>query len=158
VALTREPENVGGTHDISFEAPFIFRLAGHIDMLVSGVFVCNLWFLLVVRVKGCFLPSHSLACGNFSLVKIHCNVYIINSLLAANSMCSWVSYLFDCKPRLIKFFLHQFMRLTFFYFFTLSKGIAGAQSFLGYDLSNKLFFCIRFSSASRAHPSQEGLW
>jgi len=47
----------------------------------------------------------------FFLVRIHCSVYIINSLLAVNCMCSWVSYLFDCKPRLIKFF-HHFMRLT----------------------------------------------
>ena len=52
------------------------------------------------------------------------------------------------------------MRLTIrvayiFYFFTLSKGIDDAQSFLGYVLSTKLFFRIRFSSASRAHPSQE---
>jgi len=42
-----------------------------------------------------------------------------------------------------------------FYFFTLSKD--DAQPFLGYVLSNK-FFRIRFSSASRAHTSQEGLW
>jgi len=45
-----------------------------------------------------------------------------------------------------------------FYFFTLAKGIDDAQSFLGYVLSTELFFRIRFSSASRAHPSQEGLW
>jgi len=63
----------------------------------------------------------------FFLVGIHCSVYIINSLLAANSMCSWEPHLLDCKPWLIKVF-HQFMRLTIraayiFYFFTLSKGI-----------------------------------
>jgi len=45
------------------------------------------------------------------LVRIHCSAYIINSLLAANCMCSLVSYLFDCKPRFIKFF-HHFTRLT----------------------------------------------
>jgi len=49
-------------------------------------------------------------------------------------------------------------RLTCFNFFTLSKGIDDAQSFLGYVLSTKFFFCIRFSSASHAHPSQGGLW
>jgi len=43
-----------------------------------------------------------------------------------------------------------------FYFFTLSKGIDDAQSFLGYVLLTKFFSRIRFSSASRAHPSQEG--
>jgi len=41
-------------------------------------------------------------------------------------------------------------------FFTLSKGIDDAQSFLGYVLSTKFLFRIRFSSASRARPSQEG--
>jgi len=45
---------------------------------------------------------------------------------------------------------------------TLSKGIDALSK--GIDdsvfpfLSTKLFFCIRFSSASRAHPSQEELW
>jgi len=45
-----------------------------------------------------------------------------------------------------------------FYFFTLSKAIDHSQSFLSYVLSTKLSFHIPFSSASRAHPSQEGLW
>jgi len=48
------------------------------------------------------------------------------------------------------------MRLTIraaynFYFFTLTKGIDDAQSFLGYVLSTEHFFRIRFSSVSRAH-------
>jgi len=51
VALTRAPENVVENHDISFEALFTLRLAGRIDMLFSGVFVCNLCFLLIVRVN-----------------------------------------------------------------------------------------------------------
>ena len=38
VALTRVPENAGKTHDTSFEAPFILRLAGHIDMLFFRCF------------------------------------------------------------------------------------------------------------------------
>jgi len=33
VALTRAPENVGENHDISFEAPFTLRLAGHIHVI-----------------------------------------------------------------------------------------------------------------------------
>jgi len=68
----------------------ICRLAGHIDMLFSGVFVCNLSLLLIVRVNVVFMPSHSLACEIFFLskVRIHCSVYIINSLLAINCMCS----------------------------------------------------------------------
>jgi len=43
--------DVGETHDISFEAPFTFRLAGHIDMLFFRCFVCNLWFLFIVLVN-----------------------------------------------------------------------------------------------------------
>jgi len=43
--------DVGETHDISFEAPFTLRLAGHIDMLFFQCFVCNLWFLFIVRVN-----------------------------------------------------------------------------------------------------------
>jgi len=38
MALTRAPGNVGETHDISFEAPFTLRLAGHIDMIILPVF------------------------------------------------------------------------------------------------------------------------
>jgi len=55
------------------------------------------------------------------------------------------------------------MRLTIngglhFNFSTLLKGIDDTQSFLGYVLSTKIFFRIQVSSASRAHPPQEGLW
>ena len=55
--------DVGETHDISFEAPFTLTLAGHIDMLFFRCFVCNRWFLFIVRVNVVFLPSHSLAQG-----------------------------------------------------------------------------------------------
>ena len=51
VALTRAPENVAETHDISVEAPFTLRLAGHIDMLFFRCFVCNLCFLFIVQVN-----------------------------------------------------------------------------------------------------------
>jgi len=34
--------DVGEAHDISFEAPFALRLAGHVDMLCFRCFVCNL--------------------------------------------------------------------------------------------------------------------
>jgi len=50
-ALTRPHENVAETHDISVEAPFTLRLAGHIDMFFFSVFVCSLWFLFIVRVN-----------------------------------------------------------------------------------------------------------
>jgi len=43
--------DVGETHDISFEAPFELRLAGCVDMLFFRCFVCNLWFLFIVRVN-----------------------------------------------------------------------------------------------------------
>jgi len=45
-----------------------------------------------------------------------------------------------------------------FHFCTLPKGIEYSQSCLGYVLLTKLSFRILFSSASRAHPSPEGLW
>jgi len=48
---TFESTDVGETHDISFEAPFTLTLAGHIDMLFFRCFVCNLWFLFIVRVN-----------------------------------------------------------------------------------------------------------
>jgi len=38
VTLTRAPENEGENHDITFEAPFTLRLAGHIDMLFFRCF------------------------------------------------------------------------------------------------------------------------
>jgi len=37
-ALARAPENVAENHDVSFEAPFSFRLAGHIDTLLFRCF------------------------------------------------------------------------------------------------------------------------
>ena len=43
--------DVEETHHISFEAPFALSLAGHIDMLFFRCFVCNLWFLFIVRVN-----------------------------------------------------------------------------------------------------------
>jgi len=41
VVLTRAPENVGGNHDISFEALFTLSVAGHIDMLFFRLFVIS---------------------------------------------------------------------------------------------------------------------
>jgi len=46
----------------------------------------------------------------------------MSSLLAANCMCSWAPYLFDCKPRLIQFFssfhaTYNQGRLTFLFFY-----------------------------------------
>jgi len=38
VVLTRAPKNVGGNHDISFEALFTLSVAGHIDMLFFRCF------------------------------------------------------------------------------------------------------------------------
>ena len=43
--------DAGETHDIGFKAPFTLTLAGHIDMLFFGCFVCNLWFLFIVQVN-----------------------------------------------------------------------------------------------------------
>jgi len=38
VAFIIAPENVGENHDISFEASFTLRLAGHVDMLFLRCF------------------------------------------------------------------------------------------------------------------------
>jgi len=96
--------------------------------------------------------DHLFTCGAIHRPP-HTSIYIINSLLA---VCAVEHRIYSIKPRFIKFFFHNFMRLTIkgglhFLFFD-------DQSFLGYVLSTKLFFRIRSSSASRAHPSQEGLW
>ena len=85
----------------------------------------------------------------FFLARIHCSVYIINSLLAANCMCSWVSYLFRCKSRFLKSFFIIACGLEtraayIFCFFTSSKGIVDAQLFIGYILSTKLSFTFDF--------------
>jgi len=92
---------------------FTLILAGHIYMSFFRCFVCNLWFLFTVRVNVVFSRVTSSLWKYFFLVGLHSSVYIINFLLGANCMCSWVSYLFDCKPRFINFF-HHLMRLTFF--------------------------------------------
>jgi len=47
VVLTRAPENLGGNHNTSFEALFTLSVAGHTTCYFSGVFVCNVWLLIV---------------------------------------------------------------------------------------------------------------
>ena len=117
-------------HDISFEAPFTFRLAGYIDMLFFRCFFVIFGFCLLFGWMLCFAGSLS---GLWKYFFYIISVYIINSLLAAKGMYSWVPYLFDCKPRLIRCF-HRFMRrsikhgLRFLFFFTLSKGIDQCSS------------------------------
>jgi len=75
-----------------------------------------------------------------------------------------LQYLFECKPRLIKFFFQYLVRLTTkgglqsraAYIFSLGYRqvyLDDVQSFFGYVSSTKLCFRILFSSASRAHPS-----
>jgi len=44
-------ENVVEMHDISFEAPLTIDWLAILTCYFSGVFVCNLWFLLIVRVN-----------------------------------------------------------------------------------------------------------
>jgi len=154
--------DVGETHDISFEAPFALRLAGHwhiilpVCLFVISGFCLLFWWMLFLA------ESLSSLWKYFFSVRLHCSVYITNSLLAANCMCSWVSYLFDCKPLVIKYLIIscglQSRVAYIFYLFTLSQGLDDAQSFFGYILSTKLFFHIRFSLASCAHPLQKGLW
>ena len=46
-----DKRNEGENQDISLETTFTLNLAGHNDMLFSGVFVGNLCFLLIVRVN-----------------------------------------------------------------------------------------------------------
>jgi len=87
VALTRALENAGENHATRFKAPFTLSLAGHIDMLFIWCFCLQSLVSAYCSGECCFLPSHSLACGN-TLVRIHCSDYIMNSLLAANYMCS----------------------------------------------------------------------
>jgi len=62
-------------------------------------------------------------------------------------------YLFDCKPRIMIFFVHHFVRLKIkgglHIFSSPCQGSNDAQSFLG--LSTRLTFSILFSS-------QEGMW
>jgi len=101
----------------------------------------------------------------YFLVRMHCGVYIINSLLLSQlTVCAVghriyliVSPGLYCKVFVIIPCGLQSRAAYIFNVFTLSKGIDDAQSFLGYVLSNKFFFRIRFPSASRANPSQEGL-
>ena len=147
MGLSRDPENVGENHDISFEAPFTLSLASHIDMLFSCVLFVISYFCLLFGWILFLAESLSSLWKYFFFVRIHGSVYIINSLLAANSMCSWEPYLFDCQLRLIKVF--HFMRLTIraayiFYIFALSKGIDHAQCFLGYVLSTNSSFAFNF--------------
>ena len=64
VALTRTPENVGENRDISFEAPFTLRLAGHIDILFFQCFCLQSLVTAYCSGECCFLPSHFLAQGS----------------------------------------------------------------------------------------------
>jgi len=125
VALTTTAKHVGENHKIGFEAHFTLRLAGHIEMyfpvflfVISGFCLIFGWMLFLAE-------SLSSLWKYFFLPRIHCSVYIINSLLAANCISSWAPYLFDCKPRLKSFF-SSFHAAYIFYFY-LSKGIDDAQ-------------------------------
>ena len=88
-------------------------------------------------------------------------VYIINSLLAANCMCSWEPYLFHCKRRLINFFIIscglQSGRLTFLFLYLIEtykwRSVFPWLRFVDQTLRSHSIF-----SASRANPSQEELW
>jgi len=51
VALTRAPENVGENQDISLEQFSHSAWLAIFTCSFSGVFVCNLWFVLIVRVN-----------------------------------------------------------------------------------------------------------
>ena len=149
MALTRAPENIGGNHDISFEAPFTLRLAGHIDMLFFRCFClqspsfCLLfgWMLFLAESLSS-LWKYFLLCKN----TLQCLYNKLSSHLAANCVCSWAPCLFDSKSRLIKFLssFHAVCNQGELTFFILSKGIDNAQSFLGYVLPTKFFFRIRF--------------
>jgi len=73
-----------------------------------------------------FAESHSSLWKYFFLVRIHCRVYIINSLLAAICLCRRLSYLLDCKPRLIKLFssfhaAYNQERITFLFFYFIER-------------------------------------
>jgi len=57
--LTTAPENVGGNHDISFEALFTLSVAGHIDILFFRCF-CLQSLASYCFGECCFLPNHSL--------------------------------------------------------------------------------------------------
>ena len=139
LAFTRAPENVCENHHINFEALFTLRLAGHIDMLFFLVFsVVISGFCLLFGWMLFLAESLSSLWKYFLLSKMHCSVYIINSLLAANCMCSWAPYLFDCKPRLIKFF-SSFHAAYIFYSFTLSKGMTLSLSLVTFCRLNSSF-------------------
>ena len=83
--------------------------------------------------------------------------------LETNTCGARAPYLVDCKRRLTKRFssfraVYNRGRLTLF-FFSLSKCLDDAQSFLGYVVSTKLSFRILPSFWHLVHtPSQEGSW
>jgi len=113
VVLTRAPENVDENHDMSFEAPFALKTGWPYWHVIFPVFLFVIsGFCLLFGWMLFLAESLSSLWKYFFLVRIHFSVYIINSLIAAKSTCIWASYLFDCKPQLIKFFFHDFIRLT----------------------------------------------
>ena len=59
MVLTRAPENVGGNHDISFEALFTLSVAGHIDMLFFQVFLFVISGFLLVGLMSFLAESLS---------------------------------------------------------------------------------------------------
>jgi len=85
------------------------------SFVISGFCLLFGWMLFLAESLSCL-------CKYFFLVRIRCSVYIINSPLAGNCMCTWAPYLFDYRPRLTKFF-SSFHAACIFYFFTLSKDI-----------------------------------
>ena len=122
------------------------------SFVISGFCFLFRWMLFLAE-------SLSSLWKYFFLVRIHCSVYyIIKCLLVACCMCSWVSYLFGCKPQLIKFF-HHFMRLTikgglyflFLYFIERYRRRSVFPWLRFVDqilLSHSIFFSTTFTSVS----------
>jgi len=82
VALIRAPEIEGKNEEISLETTFTLSLAVNIDVF-SSVFVCNLWFLLMVRVNVVSCRIKLWLVEHFFLVKIHSSVYFSHLTLSA---------------------------------------------------------------------------
>ena len=162
VALTRAHQNVGETHDIRFEASFTLSLAGHIDMLFFRCLFVIFGFCLLFGWMLFLAESLSSLWKYFCLSKNtpQClyHKYSSRSLLYVQLSIVFIR-LWGTAYKVFSSFhaVYNQGRLKFF-FFTWSKGRDDVQSFLSYVLSTKLFFRFRFSSASCAHPSQQGLW
>ena len=121
-------------------------LAGHICTLYCWCFVCNLWFVLNVRVNvvSCQVTLQPVEIFFLSKNALQCQSYKLFSQL---TLCAVEHRIYSIVSRDLSIFSQHFLPLVIkgglnFYFFTFLKGIGDTQSFLATFCRANVYFAL----------------